>query len=102
MSILVLLQINPSSGIAGFLPILLLIVVFYFFMIRPQIKKQKEEDSFRNAIKKGQKIVTTGGIHGRVSGIQESKIILEINQETKITVDKQSISREKSFQYKQK
>tara|TARA_B100000965_G_C19316088_1_gene636684 strand:+ start:426 stop:734 length:309 start_codon:yes stop_codon:yes gene_type:complete len=102
MSILILLQSNPGNGIAGFLPIILLLLVFYFFMIRPQIKKQKEEDIFRSDIKKGQKIVTIGGIHGRVAGIQDSKIILEINQDNKITLDKHSISREKSLQYKQK
>ncbi len=99
MSILIiLLQANPAGGgLASFLPIILIIFVFYFFMIRPQINKQKGEEEFRSNIKKGDKIVTIGGIHGKVHSIKERKIILEISDNVKITIDTQSISKEKSI-----
>ena len=93
----IFLQSSPSGGIASFLPIILIIFVFYFFMIRPQINKQKNEDSFRSQLKKGDKVVTIGGIHGRITALKETKIILEISENTKITIDKQSISRDKSL-----
>ena len=66
-------------------------------MIRPQINKQKNEDNFRSQLKKGDKVVTIGGIHGKISALKETKIILEIADNTKITIDKQSISRDKSL-----
>ena len=86
-----------GGGLMDFLPILLIIFVFYFFMIRPQINKQKQEENFRGEIKKGDKIVTIGGIHGKVNTIKETKIILEIADNIRITIDKQSISKEKSI-----
>ena len=66
-------------------------------MIRPQINKQKNEDNFRSQLKKGDKVVTIGGIHGKITALKETKIILEIADNTKITIDKQSISRDKSL-----
>ena len=77
-TLIVLLQTTPSGGFASFLPIILIIFVFYFFMIRPQINKQKNEDSFRSQLKKGDKVVTIGGIHGKISVLKETKVILEI------------------------
>ncbi|MAQ47825.1 MAG: preprotein translocase subunit YajC [Flavobacteriales bacterium] len=96
-TLIVLLQTTPSGGFASFLPIILIIFVFYFFMIRPQINKQKNEDSFRSQLKKGDKVVTIGGIHGKISVLKETKVILEIANDLKITIDKQSISRDKSL-----
>ena len=93
----ILLQANPNTeGVSFFLPMILILFVFYFFMIRPQINRQKEEEKFQSNIKKGDKIVTSGGIHGKINGIKEGEIILEINNTTKITIDKDAISREKS------
>ena len=88
---------SMGGGLMDFLPILLIIFVFYFFMIRPQINKQRQEENFRGGIKKGDKVVTMGGIHGKVNTIKENKIILEIADNIRITVDKQSISKEKSI-----
>ena len=96
-TLIILLQ--ESGGIGSLLPIILIVFVFYFFMIRPQIKKQKEEDGFRSEMKKGDKIVTAGGIHGKINAIKETKIILEISENTRLTIDKQSISKEKSMYY---
>lgn len=96
-TLIILLQ--ESGGIGSLLPIILIVFVFYFFMIRPQIKKQKEEDGFRSEMKKGDRIVTAGGIHGKINAIKETKIILEISENTRLTIDKQSISKEKSMYY---
>ncbi len=102
MHLYILLQNVPSSGIASFLPFLLIMVVFYFFMIRPQINKQRSEQNFQQALAKGDKIVTIGGIYGKVVGIKEEKIILEITENTRITIERNSISREKSIQNSEK
>ena len=102
MHLYIFLQNAPSSGITSFLPFLLIMVVFYFFMIRPQINKQRSEQNFQQALAKGDKIVTIGGIYGKVVGIKEEKIILEITDNTRITIERNSISREKSIQNSEK
>ena len=94
----IILQGQPNTGFTSFLPFLLIMVVFYFFMIRPQIKKQREDQKFQSELKKGDKIVTIGGIFGKITGIKEDKIIFEINENTKMTIERNSISREKSSQ----
>ena len=95
MNNLIIFLQEGGGGLGGFLPIILIIFVFYFFMIRPQIKRQREEATFRSEIKKGDRIVTIGGIHGKVNAIKETKIILEISDNTRITIDAESISKEK-------
>ena len=92
----ILLQGSPGSGLVSFLPFLLIMVVFYFFMIRPQVNKQRSEQKFQEELKKGDKIVTIGGMYGKVTGIKDQKIILEISENTKIVIEKSAISREKS------
>ena len=62
----------------NFLPLILIIVVFWFFMIRPQMKRQKELKNFRDSLKKGDKIVTTGGIYGKVLEIGDYYIIMKV------------------------
>lgn len=73
------------------MPFALIIVVFYFFMIRPQMKRQKELRNYREALKKGDKIVTTGGIYGKISEVKEDKVIMEICENVKITIDKSAV-----------
>jgi len=73
-------------------PLLLLVVVFYFFMIRPQQKRQKELRTYRDSLQKGDKIVTTGGIYGKVHEVKDqNKIVLEISDNIRITVDKSAV-----------
>jgi len=67
-------------------------LVFYFFMIRPQQKKQKDQKKFIEDIKKGDAVVTIGGMHGKVYSIDDSYIILDVDKGTKLTFDKSSIS----------
>ena len=94
-----LLQSSPS-GLGGFLPIILIMLVIYFFMIRPQINRHKEEEKFQSELKKGDQVITTGGLHGKINGIQDNTITLGINNNANIIVDKNSISRERTIQKK--
>lgn len=71
--------------------LILLIVVFYFFMIRPQQKRQKETRQFRESLKKGDRVLTAGGIHGRIAEIGETTFTLEVAPGVKIKVEKSMI-----------
>jgi preprotein translocase subunit YajC len=79
---------NPLMSL---LPFLLIIVVFYFFMIRPQMKRQKELRKYRDALKKGDKIITTGGIYGRVLEVKDTQVIMEIADNVSIKIDKSAV-----------
>ena len=76
-TLLIVLQ-QQSNGLMNFLPLILIIVVFWFFMIRPQMKRQKELKNFRDSLKKGDKIVTTGGIYRTVLENGDYYIIMEV------------------------
>jgi len=73
-----------------------LALVFYFFMIRPQIRKQKDQKKFVQEMKKGDKVVTTAGIHGKVVDITDTTILIEVDNGVKIRFDKSAISLESS------
>ncbi|HET8827982.1 MAG TPA: preprotein translocase subunit YajC [Pelobium sp.] len=90
----VLLQI--PSEIMNFLPMILIVVVFYFFMIRPQMKKAKDHKKFIAELKKGDKIVTTAGIHGRIADMNETTILVETEGGGKIRFDKAAVSLDSS------
>ncbi len=81
-----------ENPIMSFLPLVLIIVVFYFFMIRPQMKKQKEQRKFRENLAKGQDVVTIGGIHGKVAEIKETTIIVDAGNGQKLTIEKAAVS----------
>ncbi len=70
--------------------IVLMILVFYFFMIRPNIKKQKEQKKFRDALSQGDKVVTIGGIHGKVLSVDASSVLVQ-SDSSKIRFDKSAI-----------
>ena len=73
------------------LPMLLIFVVFYFFMIRPQNKKQKEIQKARAAIKTGDKVVTSGGIYGKIKDVKDDSFIIEISENVRIRVEKSAV-----------
>lgn len=73
------------------MPFLLIIVVFYFFMIRPQMKRQKELRKYRDSLKKGDKIITTGGIYGKVSEVKDTYITVDIADGVTIKIDKSAV-----------
>lgn len=79
---------DQGGGMMSILMIVALIAIFYFFMIRPQSKKQKEIKKFREAMQKGDKVTTAGGIHGKIKEIKDDVIVLQIDDNVKITVDK--------------
>ncbi|SHE31315.1 preprotein translocase subunit YajC [Mariniphaga anaerophila] len=95
-----LLMMQPegqeANPLMSFLPLLLIVVVFYFFMIRPQMKRQKEVRKFRESLAKGDKVVTTGGIYGRIVEVKETTIILEVAKDINIKVDKNGIIKDMS------
>jgi preprotein translocase subunit YajC len=82
--------------IGSFIPLILIIVVFYFFMIRPQLKKAKDQKKFRENIKVGDKIVTIGGIHGKISEIQETTFIITVEGGVRLKIEKNAISMDSS------
>lgn len=83
-----------QSPFISFLPLLLIILVFYFFMIRPQMRKQKELRSFRDQLKKGDKVVTTGGIYGKVTDITNQVVTMEVDNNVRLKVDKNAVLRD--------
>ena len=89
-TLLIVLQ-QQSNGLMNFLPLILIIVVFWFFMIRPQTKRQKEIRKFREALSVGDKVVTAGGIYGKIKEIKDNIIVLEIADNVRIRIDKSSI-----------
>ncbi|MDD5929969.1 MAG: preprotein translocase subunit YajC [Spirochaetales bacterium] len=82
----------PGSMLVSFFPVILIIVVFYFLMIRPQSKKQKETERMLNALKKGDKVITIGGIHGVVSSVKENTVIVKVDDDCKIEFNRTAIS----------
>ena len=74
----------------------LIIGVFYFFMIRPQVKKQKDQKKYVEELKRGDKVVTTAGIHGRIFDVGETTFTVEVDNGVKIKFDKSAISLEAS------
>jgi preprotein translocase subunit YajC len=97
MSIInVLLMAAPQGGdsnpLMNFLPIVLVGVVFYFFMIRPQTKKMKDQKSFVDSIKKGDKVITIAGIHGKIAEVNDDSFILEIENNVRMKIEKTAIS----------
>lgn len=82
--------------IQQFLPMLLIIVVFYFFMIRPQMKKAKDHKKYVEELKKGDKVITTSGIHGKIVDLNDSTFLIEVESGTKIRFEKSSVSLESS------
>jgi preprotein translocase subunit YajC len=75
-----------------FLPMIGIIVVFYFFMIRPQVKKAKDQKKFVQELKKGDKVITTAGMHGRIADMNETTFLIETEGGGKIRFDKSAVS----------
>jgi len=82
---------GQSNPLVTFLPLILVFVVFYFFMIRPQMKKQKEMTNYRSSLKKGDKVVTTGGIYGKVLEVKDKSVTIDVGGDIKLRVDKNAL-----------
>lgn len=90
----ILLQTPSGGGYNQIIFLLLIVVVFYFFMIRPQMRKAKLENKFRSELKKGDKVVTIGGIHGRLVEIADKYFMIEIDTNVKVKIDKSAVAAE--------
>lgn len=82
---------QQSGGWSMWIMLALIFVVMWFFMIRPQKKQQKELQNFRDALKKGDKVVTIGGIYGTVTEVKEDSVLIEVDNNVKIRVSKQAL-----------
>ena len=88
---LTLLQTQGQGGYGTIIMIVLIFAVMWFFMIRPQRKQQKELQNFRDSLKKGDKVVTVGGIFGTVAEIKENTVLIEVDNNVKIRVSKNAL-----------
>lgn len=80
-----------GGGMQTIIMLVLMIGVFYFFMIRPQLKKQKELKTFREALKTGDNIVTIGGLHGTIKSIQETTVTLKVEDGSVVKIERSAI-----------
>ncbi len=98
MSSLFLALMAPQGGDGGgsmistLLMFGLIIVIFYFMIIRPQSKRQKERQKMLEAMKKGDKVVTSGGIHGKIIAMEDKTVLVEIADNVKVKVEKSAVS----------
>ena len=88
---------QPGQGVGGltaFLPFILIMFIIYFLMIRPQTKKQKEKESMRESLKKGDKVITMGGIYGTIQGFKEKGrvAIIKVDNNSNLTMNKTAIA----------
>lgn len=86
---------QPAGGnslVTMIIPFVIMIAVFYFLLIRPQKKKQSQRTTMLNALKKGDKIVTIGGLHGTIMELTDDTVVLRVNDVTKLTFDRSAIS----------
>lgn len=91
----VLLMGAPPEGsnpLVTFLPLILIFVVFYFFIIRPQKKKEDNRKKMIEAVKKGDKIVTIGGVHGTVTQVDDTSLLIQADTNTKLRIDKNAVA----------
>lgn len=82
---------QQGNGWSGIIIIVLLFVVFWLFFIRPQNKRQKEAQKFREALQKGDKVMTIGGIHGKVHEVKETTIVITVDNNVNIEVEKSAL-----------
>ena len=95
----ILLQASSGGGWQQLILLFGIIIIFYFFMIRPQQKKQKDQKKFIEQIKKGDNVVTAGGIHGKIMAIEGETVTLEVERGARIKFEKSAISLDSSKQY---
>lgn len=86
--------LQAAGGLSGLIPLLLILPIFYFFMIRPQMKRQKEQQAYSDSLEKGQEVVTSSGIIGKINKIEGNIVTLQIANNVFIRVTKGSVSKE--------
>jgi preprotein translocase subunit YajC len=81
-----------GSGFSSLIFLVVIFVVFYFFFIRPQVKRTKEQKKYRENLQKGQKIITIGGIHGRIVELQETTVTIEVEGGVRLRLEKSAVA----------
>ncbi|MCP4160772.1 MAG: preprotein translocase subunit YajC [Deltaproteobacteria bacterium] len=100
--ILMMGQGEEGGGIGSFLPLILIVLVFYLFFIRPQMKKSKDQKRFRESIGKGDKIITIGGIHGKILEVKETTVVIEIDGQNRLTIEKSALAMDRTSHLSEK
>ena len=91
--LLFLQQGDSMTGLlSSLLPFLLIILVFYFLILRPQQKRQKERQKLLDSVKKGDKVITSGGMHGVVEGLEDKTVLVKIADNTKVKIEKSAVT----------
>ncbi len=93
-------SMGAGASLMSLMPMVIIFVIFYFFLIRPQLKRQRQVQEMISSLKKGDKVVAAGGIYGVISKIEGEMVILEIAEGTKIAVTKSSVSETKPSERK--
>ena len=83
---------SAGSGLVGLLPILFIFVIGYYVMIRPQMKRQKEQARLVSALKTGDDVVTASGIHGRITNVKETTVIVKVADNVKLEMEKSAVT----------
>jgi preprotein translocase subunit YajC len=81
-----------AEGLISFMPLIIIFVIFYFLLIRPQQKKQQQHKAMLNELKRGDKIITTGGIYGTIEGLTDTSLQLKIANQVKVTISRSAIA----------
>jgi preprotein translocase subunit YajC len=84
---------SGAGGILSLIPFLLIFIIFYFLLIRPQQKKQKQQQALLDALKKGDKVITTSGIWGTITNLGKETVTLQIADNTKVKMQRENIAR---------
>ncbi len=83
---------STGSGLIGLLPIVFIFIIGYYVMIRPQMRRQKEQTRLVSALKTGDDVITAAGIHGRITNVKETTVIVKVADNVKIEMEKSAIS----------
>jgi preprotein translocase subunit YajC len=96
--LLVILAQSPSApsgagaGIAGFVPFIFIFIIMYFVLLRPQMRRQKDQQRLVSTLKTGDRVVTNAGIHGLISNVKETTVIVKVADNVKIEMEKSAIT----------
>ena len=83
---------GQGSGLSAFVPLILMFAIFYFLLIRPQQKKSKQHKAMLGAVKKGDKVITSGGLHGEITGMTDDAVTMEIAPKVRVKVSRGAIA----------
>jgi preprotein translocase subunit YajC len=83
---------SAGSSLFSFLPLIAIVAIFYFLILRPQNKKQKETQKMLSALKKGDRVVTIGGIHGVIQSVKESTVIIKVDENAKLEFNRSAVA----------